>query len=94
MKNLKEKSITELRSSLFETFEDVVSGETHIITHKNGTSVAIVPIDEINSLKNEIELHKKLALGYAQALRGEGISSLNLKNKLKDKEKALREKYG
>ena len=94
MSNPKRKSITELRSSLFETFDEVVAGETQLITHKNGSMVAMVPISEINRLNEEIELHKNLAIGYAQALRGEGISSSSLKEKLKKKEKDLRAKHG
>ena len=87
------KSITELRNSLFETFDAVVSGEIHRITHKNGRSVAMVPIEKIEELRAEAELHKNLALGYAQALRGEGVTSDELKRRLKDKEIALRAKY-
>jgi len=90
----KQKSITELRNTLFETFEQVVSGEAQLITHKNGKKLAMVPAETINELNEQIELHKNLAIGYAQALRGEGISSNQLKNKLKDKEKALKAKYG
>lgn len=94
MKKLpKRKTITELRNSLFETFDEVVSGEAQVITHKNGTMIAMVPIDKIEEMNKEIELHKNLAIGYAQALRGEGISTDLLKKKLKNKEKALREKY-
>ena len=91
---MKRKSITELRSSLFETFDEVVSGETQIITHKNGSTIAMVPTDKMEELNKEIELHKNLAIGYAQALRGEGISSSSLKKKLKSTEKALRNKHG
>ena len=90
----KQKTITELRNSLFETFEQVVAGEPQIITHKNGKKLVMVPVDTINELNKQIELHKNLAIGYAQAIRGEGISSNQLKNKLKTKEKALKEKYG
>jgi len=94
MKAPKRKTITELRGSLFETFEEVVAGETQIITHKNGKMLAMTPIDELERLSNEVELHKNLAIGYAQALRGEGVSSSQLKRKLKAKEKELRIKYG
>ena len=88
-----QKSITELRNTLFETFEQVVSGTPQMITHKNGQKLAMVSEDTINRLNEQVELHKNLAIGYAQALRGEGISSDQLKNKLKAKEEALREKY-
>lgn len=94
MSSPKRKTITELRNSIFETFDEVVAGETQIITHKNGSSVAMVPTDKIDKLNQEIELHKNLAIGYAQALRGEGISSSELKKKFKNKEKALRAKHG
>jgi len=94
MTNSKKKTITELRNSLFETFDDVVSGETQIITHKNGSSVAMVPIERIEVLTQEIELHKNLAIGYAQALRGEGISTKTLKERLKKKEQELRASNG
>ena len=90
----KQKSITDLRNSLFETFEQVVAGESQIITHKNGKKIAMVPADTINELTEQVELHKNLAIGYAQALRGEGIASSELKNKLKEKEMALKAKYG
>jgi antitoxin (DNA-binding transcriptional repressor) of toxin-antitoxin stability system len=88
------KSITDLRISLFETFDEVVSGETLLITHKNGSMVAMVPVDQIEKLTQEVELHKSLAIGYAQALRGEGIATSRLKEKLKKKEKELRAKHG
>ena len=91
---IKQKSITDLRSSLFETFEQVVAGESQIITHKNGQKLAMVPVDTIDKLTQQVELHKNLAIGYAQALRGEGITSSELKNKLKEKEMALKAKYG
>lgn len=94
MSNPKRKTITELRNSIFETFDEVASGETQIITHKNGSMVAMVPVDQIEKLKEEIELHKNLAIGYAQALRGEGVSSSTLKERLKKKEKSLRAKHG
>jgi len=94
MNNPKRKTITELRGSLFETFDEVVAGATQVITHKNGSMVAMVPIDTIEEMRGEIELHKNLAIGYAQAIRGEGISTKALKKNLKSKEKSLREKYG
>ncbi len=93
MKAPKTKSITELRNTLFETFDEVAAGETQMITHKNGSVIAMVPLSAIENLANEVELHKNLAIGYAQAMRGEGISTADLKKRLKDKEKALRAKY-
>lgn len=90
----KSKSITDLRNSLFETFEEVAEGEPQMITHKNGSVVAMISLRKIEEMTDEIKLHKNLAIGYAQAMRGEGISSEALKKKLKDKEKKLREKYG
>ena len=83
MKGHKRKTITELRSSLFETFEDVADGETHLISHKNGKSVAMIPIEKLEELEEEVELHKNLAIGYAQAMRGEGISSEDLLEQIK-----------
>lgn len=94
MKMPKRKSITELRSSLFETFDEVLSGEPQIITHKNGSAVALVSLTKIEEMENEIELHKNLAIGYAQAMRAEGISTKDLKAKMKEKEKKLRAKHG
>lgn len=93
MGKLKRKSITELRSTLFETFDEVAAGETQYISHKNGTEIAMVSVDKIEKLYSEIELHKNLAIGYAQALRGEGVSTNDLKERLKKKEKDLRKKY-
>jgi hypothetical protein len=90
----KRKTITELRNTLFETFDDVVAGETQFISHKNGAEIAMVSVDKIENLYNEIELHKNLAIGYAQALRGEGVSTSDLKERLKKKEKELRKKHG
>ena len=89
----KRKTITELRNTLFETFDEVAAGETQFISHKNGTEIAMVSVDKIENLYNEIELHKNLAIGYAQALRGEGISTSDLKKRLKKKEKELRKKH-
>lgn len=94
MSQPKKKTITELRNSIFETFEEVVSGKTQLITHKNGSMVAMVPVDQIAKLNKEVELHKNLAIGYAQALRGEGVSTSKLKENLKKKEKSLRGKHG
>ena len=94
MKIPKSKSITELRNTIFETFDEVIAGETQVITHKNGNMVAMISVDKIESLYEEIELHKNLAIGYAQAMRGEGVSSDELKNLLKEKASKLREKHG
>lgn len=94
MKIPKSKSITELRSSLFETFDEVIAGEAQVITHKNGKMVAMISIDQIEDLYDQVDLHKNLAIGYAQAMRGEGVSTAELKKLLKEKEKKLREKYG
>ncbi|MGB0454293.1 MAG: type II toxin-antitoxin system Phd/YefM family antitoxin [Bacteriovoracaceae bacterium] len=90
---MKKKTITELRTTLFETFEEVVEGEVQLISHKNGSEIAMVSVDHIEKLEQEVELHKNLAIGYAQALRGEGVDSGELKAKLKKKEKELRKKY-
>ncbi len=94
MKIPKSKSITELRSSLFETFDEVIAGEAQVITHKNGKMVAMISIDQIEDLYDQVDLHKNLAIGYAQAMRGEGVTTDELKKRLKEKEKILREKYG
>lgn len=93
MTKAKKKTITELRNTLFDTFDEVVAGEVQLISHKNGTEIAMVPIDKIDKLYDEIELYKNLSIGYAQALRGEGVSTSTLKEKLKKKEKDLRKKY-
>jgi antitoxin (DNA-binding transcriptional repressor) of toxin-antitoxin stability system len=85
MKYPKQKTITELRNSLFETFDEVVAGETRLITHKNGSMIAMVPFDKIEELNSQIDMHKNLAIGYAEALRGEGISTDTLKKNLKAK---------
>ena len=42
MNLLKRKTVTELRNSLFETFEEVCEGEPQIVTHKNGKMVALI----------------------------------------------------
>lgn len=94
MKPPKRKTITELRSSLFETFDEVLAGESQIITHKNGNAVALISLSKIEEMEKEIELHKNLAIGYAQAMRGEGISTKDLKARLKENEKKLKAKYG
>jgi len=91
---LKRKTITEFRSSLFETFDEVLSGESQIVTHKNGSAIALVSLTKIEEMEKEIQLHKNLAIGYAQAMRGEGISTSDLKSRMKEKEKKLRAKYG
>jgi antitoxin (DNA-binding transcriptional repressor) of toxin-antitoxin stability system len=93
MKKPKRKTITELRNSLFETFDEVIAGQTQIITHKNGQMVAMMAIDKIEDLYEEIEIHKNLAIGFAQAMRGEGITTSELMKELKTKEKNLRLKY-
>ncbi|MFT6734208.1 MAG: prevent-host-death family protein [Polaribacter sp.] len=87
------KTITELRNSLFETFDAVVEGDVHHITHKNGRSIAMISIEKIEQLTEEIDLHKKLAIGYAQAIRGEGITTAELESRLKKKEQQLRQKF-
>jgi len=94
MNKPKRKTITELRSTLFDTFDEVVGGEIQYITHKNGSMVAMVPVDQMDKLQDEIDLHKNLAIGYAQAMRGEGIASSSLKKRLKRKEKELRINHG
>lgn len=94
MKITKRKTITELRSNLFETFEEVLAEGAQLITHKNGTAVALVSLTEIEAMESEIELHKNLAIGYAQALRGEGVSTLDLKTRMRQTEKELKKKHG
>ena len=94
MKIPKSKTITELRNTIFETFDEVISGETQVITHKNGCMIAMISVAKIEGLYEEIELHKNLAIGYAQAMRGEGISSDELKARMKSKATKLREKHG
>ena len=89
---MKTKTITELRNSLFETFEEVAAGKTQLVSHKNGNVIAMISINEIESLKEEVEIHKNLAIGYAQALRGEGISSEELIKKLKKTRKEILKK--
>ena len=94
MKRPKSKTITELRNTIFETFDEVIAGETQVITHKNGSMVAMISVDKIEGLYEEIELHKNLAIGYAQAMRGEGVTSSELKKRLSKKASKLREKNG
>jgi antitoxin (DNA-binding transcriptional repressor) of toxin-antitoxin stability system len=94
MKIPKSKTITELRNTIFETFDEVIAGETQVITHKNGNMVAMISVDKIEGLYEEIDLHKNLAIGYAQAMRGEGVTSSELKKRLNDKASKLREKNG
>jgi prevent-host-death family protein len=94
MKITKRKTITELRSNLFETFEEVLTDGPQLITHKNGTAVALVSLTEIEALESEIELHKNLAIGYAQALRGEGVSTPDLKTRMQQTAKELKKKHG
>lgn len=84
MKKPRRKTVTELRSSLFETFEEVADGETHLISHKNGKTVAMISVEKLDALDEEIELHKNLAIGYAQAMRGEGISTEELMKSLRE----------
>lgn len=83
MKKTQKKTITELRQTLFETFDEVSEGQTYVVSHKNGSEIAMVPIDMIKDLERKLELHKNLAAGYAQAMRGEGISTKELKARLK-----------
>ena len=80
-----------VRGSL--TFDEVAAGQTHFISHKNGTEVAMVSVEKIERLYDEIELHKNISIGYAQALRGEGVATSDLKERLKKKGKELRKKY-
>lgn len=94
MKIPKSKTITELRNTIFETFDEVIAGETQVITHKNGNMVAMISVDKIEALYEEIDLHKNLAIGYAQAMRGGGVTSSELKKRLNDKASKLREKNG
>lgn len=94
MKIPKSKSITELRSSLFETFDEVIAGEPQVITHKNGSMVAMISVEKIEELYEQIDLHKNLAIGYAQAMRGEGSTSEELKMRLKEKAKRLKASHG
>jgi antitoxin (DNA-binding transcriptional repressor) of toxin-antitoxin stability system len=94
MKIPKSKTITELRNTIFETFDEVIAGETQVITHKNGSMVAMISVDKIEGLYEEIDLHKNLAIGYAQAMRGEGVTSSELKKRLNDKASKLRVKNG
>lgn len=94
MKIPKSKTITELRNTIFETFDEVIAGETQVITHKNGSMIAMISVDKIEGLYEEIDLHKNLAIGYAQAMRGEGVTSSELKKRLNEKASKHRSKNG
>lgn len=78
----KSKTITELRNTIFETFDELIAGESQVITHKNGSMVAMISVDKIEGLYEEINLQKNLAIGYAQAMRGEGVTSPKFKKRL------------
>lgn len=55
--------------------------------------IAMVPADQIERMNEEIELHKNMVIGYALALRGEGLSTTGPKEKLAKKEKVLSAKH-
>jgi len=94
MKIRKRKTITEFRSQLFETFDEVLSEGPQVITHKNGSAIALVSLADLEQLEQEVELHRNLAIGYAQALRGESVSTTDLKARLRRVEKELKTKHG
>lgn len=48
--------------------------------------------DEVKLAEIQDITHKNLAIGYAQAMRGEGVSSDELKARMKSKAANLREK--
>ncbi len=89
-----EKSITKLRSSLFEIFEEVVAGKMQIITHKNGIKIAMITLEKVEAMEDEIELHKNLAHGYAESLRGQTLSTKEVLKQLKKDRTSLRKKHG
>jgi prevent-host-death family protein len=48
---LKRKTITEFRSSLFEPLDKVLSEESQIVTHKNGSAIALVSLSKIEEME-------------------------------------------
>lgn len=87
MKISKSKSIAELKNSIFETFDEVVAGETQVITNENGKMIVLISIDQLEELYEQVDLNENLSIGYSQMLRGESITTAELLEKLKNNRK-------
>lgn len=79
----KVKSATSLRSDLYETLKEVSSGETQVITHKQGEPVVLVSKEAYDKMLDEKEALKKMAIGLSQIESGESISHKSAIRKLK-----------
>ncbi len=83
MKIPKLKTATSLRADLYESLREVSSGETQVITHKQGDPVVLVSQKKYNALLEEKESLKKMAIGLTQIKEGKGVSHKNAISKLK-----------
>jgi len=73
MKIPKIKTITQLRSSLYETFKEVSHGDPQIVTHKQGEGVVLISQTKLNNMIQEREVLSAIATGVAQLDAGKGI---------------------
>ncbi len=84
----KVKTATALRNDLYETLKEVSDGKPQLITHKQGEPVLLLSKDEYDSLLNEKESLKKMAIGLSQIESGNGVkhrAALKKLNSMKNK---------
>ena len=73
MKMPKIKSATELRSTLYETLNEVAHGDPQVITHKRGEAVVLISQEKFNAIIEEKDVLREIAAGVAELDAGLGI---------------------
>ena len=68
------KSATTFRTELFDTLREVAEGKPHVITHNQGQPVVLISQEQYDSILDEKEVLKEIAIGTAQIDAGKGIS--------------------
>jgi len=63
MKAKKTMAATNLREELYDTLKKVSSGDSLVVTHKQGNPVVLLSQDELNKIEEENEVLRQIAIG-------------------------------
>ena len=90
MKMPKIKSATELRSTLYETLNEVAHGDPQVITHKRGEAVVLISQEKFNAIIEEKDVLREIAAGVAELDAGLGIPHEDIERRQLEKIKKWR----
>ena len=85
MKMPKIKSATELRSSLYETLNEVAHGDPQVITHKRGEAVVLISQEKFNAIIDEKDVLREIAAGRTELDARLGIPHDQVVKELKER---------